>query len=356
MLKRYFQIVFTFVLFPCSVMGLDFEYPTHNTALMPYFQEETIKNLQLLQEYPDRSIPLLLSVYDEASVTYGKEGINQVANMTLASYIRINEHIILPVDFAALFPVHFNNHVEPNESEMYFKLLAAGGLIAQGRFGLIGAFMGYSYNLSSYDSVITSQYYDEQWGDYYTETHVEDIYETSHDFKWTIVPLINTNEFPVLGAAVKTIMGYFGLDELDSISWSMRFISQPFSLGPFRFQAIEPYYTKEEYNLQTKNQFYGVKFNIMLNNTLLQLDMGYRDFFDTKGRWHYDDTLFGRLLITLGNYKPDDWVGLTFYMDSKFLLPKVGCIWKPGKWLILGEAGYIKNVFNCVFSAKIFLY
>jgi hypothetical protein len=129
MLKSYFQIVFASVLFPCSVMGFDFEYPPHNTALMPYFQEETIENLQLLQEYPDRSIPLSMSAYDEAFVTYGKEGINQVANMMMGSYIRINEHIILPVNFAALFPLHFNLHVEPNEEEMYFKLLATGGLI-----------------------------------------------------------------------------------------------------------------------------------------------------------------------------------------------------------------------------------
>jgi hypothetical protein len=337
-------------------MGLDFEYPPHNTALMPYFQEETIENLQLLQEYPDRSIPLSLSVYDEAFVTYGKEGMNQVANMMLASYIRINEHFIVPVNFAALFPLHFNFHVEPNEEEMYFKLLAAGGLIVQNRFWLLGAFMGYNYNYSYYISVRTEQYYDEQWGDYYTETHVGHVDETSHNFKWTIVPLVNTAKFPLLGSAVKTIMGYLGLDELDSISWSVRLVSQQFSFGPFRFQAIEPYYAKETYNLQTKNQYFGLKFNIMLNNTMLQLDMGYRDFFDTEGYWYYDDTLFGRLLITLGNYKPDDWVGLTFYIDSKFLLPKIGCIWKPGKWIILGEVGYYKNVFNFVFSAKFGLY
>jgi hypothetical protein len=204
--------------------------------------------------------------------------------------------------------------------------------------------------------VRTGQYYDEQWGDYYIETDVEHIYETAHNFKWTVVPLVNTDEFPVMGIAVKTIMGYFGLDELDSISWSIRLVSQSFSLGSFRFQAVEPYYTKEAYNLQTKNHLFGLKFNIMLHNTLLQLDMGYRDFFDTKGYWYYDDTLFGRLLITLGDYKPDDWVGLSFYMDSKFLLPKIGCIWRPEKLLVLGEAGYSKNVFNFVFAVKLGLY
>jgi hypothetical protein len=347
MLKKWREIVFVFTIVSCNhLFAIDFEYPTHNTALMPYFQEETIRHLRLLQENPDISIPFSFSVYDDASVTYTKEGINQVANTMLSSYIRINKYFILPFNFAALYPIHFNNSVQPEEFEMYFNMLAISGLIFQSRFGMLGAFMGYNYNDSQYNTVETTQYYDEQWGDYYTETKVGYVHGTSHDFKWTIVPLVNTAKFPALGTVVKAIVGYFGLDKTDSVNWSMRLVSQEFNLGSLMFRSIEPYYARENFSLQTKNRLYGLKFNMMLNDTVLMLDIGYRDFFDTKGQWYYDDTFFARLMLSLGNYKPDDWLALSFYMDRKFLLPKIGCVWKTGETQMLGEISYYKNIFS----------
>jgi hypothetical protein len=300
---------------------------------MPYFQLEMSNYLNILNDSERDDIPFYINSYFDGLSDY-KTGITGVLDLMLGTFIRVNKNILIPINATLVFSFEgpFGDGGNPVP---YVDTLLDSGLIIQGRYGILGVFAGHNFMVRG---------------------AVENRY-TRNNFRYAVLPIVNTSEFPFFGIVVRQLTGYLGLDQNNSTSWSTRLVSMPFALGPLNFNAVEPYCMDESYNLYARHTMFGLKFDMNTSGGFyFDVDAGYRMYHDvyntTRNIGVYGDTPYCRFSFVMGDYYPDAWSGLTFYIDRKFPIPKIGILVHiDGELDFLVEAGFYSE-FELIIGLK----
>jgi hypothetical protein len=316
-----------------SLDSYDVEYPAHSTDIMTFFNKEAGFLLKRYDGYKGDYNFYPWGIWSTGFYApWDLSGITGLADVTAGLYFRLNDYLSIPLGITSIFEDSAKGVSYDSPSVGYedldFDLFINSGLIFHSRFGSIGAFVGYYYGYFKdkdewtnpydiYDSMFGWSHYD-GWG-YVTDSG------SDSGVKYTIVPVLNTAEYPILGLFTREVDGYFGMDRDDILNWAIKIVSRPFDLGEVTFSSLVPYYAKENYNLEAKNEIYGLRMSVMINNFKFSIDSGYRHYFDIRGNvLEYDDSPFFRFNFPIDDYGNGDWFGLTFYFDKTYLVPKIG--------------------------------
>jgi hypothetical protein len=340
------------------IFSFEFKYTAQGTDMMVFFQDEMNEYMNIL--YNGQDIPFYLSVYDNLLQTFDYSGsfadsklLSSVSTVTTGSFIRLNNYFLIPGNASLAYLV--NNKVHD------LNLLLDSGLLFQSRIGIIGLFAGYNYIYYKNDGEWSEGYTDSAWNWHPSERYNNEEY-SDNKVKFSLVPIINTREFPIIGYAMKTLEGYINVDQDNEKNYSIKLVSQPIKIGPLVINSIEPYYSRKRFDLHAQNNVYGLLTNIDITNRFVFfLDVGYRDYFDISYRSSlsvflndditytsslYDDTLYLRFGFPT-NYdwkRKNRWHGLSFYMDKEFPVPKIGYIMQINNSRLLMEFGFYKSV------------
>jgi hypothetical protein len=148
---------------------------------------------------------------------------------------------------------------------------------------------------------------------------------------FSLVPLLDTRKYPLLGLIFKSINSYFGYEqnEKKDIDYSVKPFFNEWKLGPFVLDSL--YYKDEKIGPDGRNKVYGVKGGITgggPRSYSLFVEGGCRDYYDvTRNAAIYEDTRF----ITAAFSLADDWQELfvnfytTFYEKQAAKVPRFGC-------------------------------
>jgi len=294
--------------------------PTASININSYFNRTT-SGLLNIYEQGDYTIFPFLSVYmdqywDKTS-TSKYENMFSTFNSMAGSYFRINEYLSIPLCFTLSMPIVDNNEEDYFKSD--FNYLLNSGLILETRFGTLGGFIGWAFGdkYNNFRNPDTGRLESEK-----------DDYST---FAFSIVPILKTSEFQLLGNFIKSIDGFFGIDINDgSTSWSLNITSQPIIFENWSILSIAPYILRTPFNLEAVNEIYGLKtgFNI-LNKFSFLIDGGYKIYTDIDGNvFSYEDTPFLRLTVPFWYEENGDWFGATVYIDKALYTTKIGLIGK----------------------------
>jgi hypothetical protein len=244
-----------------------------------------------------------------------------------------------------------------NNDVQDLNFLFDSGLVFQSRIGSIGFFAGYNY-IDYQKTIRTESYTDDNWIRHPSEEYTEEYSDTR--IKYSLVPVINTRDFPILGFAVQKLEGYINTDQSNETNYSIKLVSRPIKMGTLVINSLEPYYSKKRFDLYAQSRVYGLLTNAEITDRFVFfLDAGYRDYFDityTSTLYYdtpYDDTPYVRFGFPLDyNWKDKErWNGISFYIDEEFPLPKIGWIHQWGDSRFLIELGIYKS-FNFTLSYR----
>jgi hypothetical protein len=327
-----------------SIFGFDFKYTSQSTDMMAFFQDEMTEYMNIL--YDGRNIPFYISAYDNLLHTYGDDKVlSSVLTATTGSFIRISRYFLIPVNASLAFLL--NNGVRD------LNFLLDSGLVFQNRIGIIGFFAGYNYISYKNESIRTESYFGSDGTWYPTERYNEEY--SDKKIKFSLVPIMNTSEFPIIGYAMNKLEGYINVDQNNEKNYSIKLVSRPIKMGPLVINSIEPYYSRKRFDLYAQSNAYGLLINADITaRFLFFLDAGYRDYFDiTYASSLYDNTPYVRFGFPIDyNWKyKNRWNGLSFYIDKEFPLPKIGYISRFNNSRLLMEFGFYKS-FNFSISYR----
>jgi hypothetical protein len=269
--KNHFNIAlfFLFCFFiNYSVSAQDLDLPSNNPEVVTYFFNEAFSLLNYMEMKKEdpywiydvddyNFIPFYVSVYGRAS---WESTLGSQYNISLGTVIRLNDYLSIPLFFNSVggrFFVKIQDDSAPSwnlnaydfDIWLYNNLYTGGGLIFSNKYGTIGAFGGY-YNFVSN-------------ADFFSEVQ-------KRNFKFGIIPLLNTQDYPVLKYALKFIQNYLSFDfhesKIDIEGFTTKIISKPFVIieDYFAINSVY-YYYKDEYvsaAARTKTHGGGVSVNI----------------------------------------------------------------------------------------------
>jgi hypothetical protein len=331
--------------------GFDFKYTSQGTDVMAFFQDEMAEYMNML--YDGRNVPFYISCYGNVLSGYNDEdyeadtfsSLSSVLTAASGSFIRINKYFLIPANISLAWLI---------DTEVRdLNLLLDGGLVFQNRIGIVGFFAGYNY--IDYQKTIRSESYTDDNGNWHPlQEYTEEYSDT--EIKFSLVPVINMGDFPIVGYAIKKLEGYINADQNNEKNYAIKLVSQAIKMGAFVINSIEPYYSQKRFDLHAKNNVYGLLTNAEIaNRFVFFLDVGYRDYFDiTYTSSLYDDTLYVRFGFPLDydwEYK-DYWNGISFYVDKEFPFPKIGWITQSGSSRLSIEIGIYKS-FNFTVSYRL---
>jgi hypothetical protein len=345
--KKSFVLFLTIFLRVNSAFGFDFKYTSQSADMMAFFQDEIAEYMNIL--YDGQNIPFYISAYDNLLHPYGDDkALSSVLTAAAGSFIRLNKYFLLPLNTSLAFLM--------DDKVMDLNLLLDSGLVFQSRIGIIGFFAGYNYIYYKDESLLTEG----GWGSgvYWQPPVYNDEEYSDKKIKFSLVPIINTGEFPVIGYAVNKLEGYINADLNNEKNYSIKLVSRSIKMGPLVINSIEPYYLRKRFDLHAQSNVYGLLINADITDRFVFfLDAGYRDYFDiTYTSGLYDDTPYVRFGFPTDydwKYK-NRWNGLSLYMDKGFPFPKIGYISQFDKSRLIMELGLYKS-FNFSISYRIIL-
>jgi hypothetical protein len=261
--RNHFNIaLFFFVFFTnYSVSTQDLDFPSNNPEVVTYFFNEAFSLLNYMEMKKDdpyliygvddyNFIPFYVSVYGRAS---WESTLGSQYNASLGTVIRLNDYFSIPLFFNSVggrFFVKIQDESAPSwdpypydfNTWLYNNLYTGGGLIFSNNYGTIGAFAGY-YNFVS-DA------------DFFSETQ-------KRNFRFGVIPLLNTKDYPVLKYAVKFIQNHLSFDfhesKIDIEGFTTKIISNPFVIKEdyFAINSVYYYYKDEYISAAARTQTHG---------------------------------------------------------------------------------------------------
>jgi hypothetical protein len=292
----------------CSIFGEGFEMPPHNPDMITYFQEVSLSHLKYLNYEKGTTIPFYGSGFFDAFNLSNLDDAVGLIETSAGAYIRINDYFYVPLSFSVT-----GNYVEKGYDG---EILFGTGLVLRTSLITLGLYGG--YDIHSYEV--------DRDGD-----GIENR-EFVHDFKFAMVPVINTQKYPIAGYFLESIFGFIGTGQKEfkpeSYSINLGFI--PFRLGGLKFNGLTPYHANEWYNREAKNKMYGCKLNITSDNLdklELLFDSGYRDYYNIQGNQQfYEDTFYLQLGILRHDFRIFgldffEGAGLSIIFDRQNLFP-----------------------------------
>jgi len=305
------------------VFGYDGANIPDTADFMSFYQEEMYENVRKLSGGTE--LPLYMSAYlNMLYVTHQRMPF--LANFTAGSFLSLNENFYLPLNISyaqTQVMSDFGNSHYGNSNYVNSQIFLNSGIVYRhNRFGTIGLFAGYNFDLT--------------WDVFnYNPADRPSGYGDNSGFKFSIVPLINTAELPFIEYVIRTISGYFNMDLNNEINFSIRLIFQPINIKNFTINSIEPYYLSKRYHIHAKYNVYGVLSDFNINNFLLFLDFGYKDYFDIAYEYSaYEDTFYLRVGFPFRNnflLPKGYWSAFYFYIDQEYIAPKIGLNFSTGK-------------------------
>jgi hypothetical protein len=306
--KRLLPLWFLGILQLCSVFGEGFEMPSHNPDAVTYFQEVSLSHLRHLSYEKGTTIPFYGSGFLDAINLSNVDNGAMLLDVSAGTYIRMNDYFYIPLSYSIT-----GNFVEKGYDG---EILFGTGLVLRTDLITLGLYGG--YDIHSYEA--------DRDGDGYGDGDGFENREFTHDFKFTMVPVIKTQKYPVIGYFLESIFGFIGTGQKEfkpeSYSINLGFI--PFKFGNLKFSELIPYHVDEWYNREAKNKLYGCKLNVIsnrLDKLEFMFDAGYRDYYNIQGNQQfYEDTFYLQLGI-LRHHFVVDGVGLSIILDNQNLFP-----------------------------------
>jgi len=278
--------------------GQEMSIPYHASDTVTYFSEEIREEMMDFYQ-KDYWFAYYWDQYLEA-LKFPSEKMERYKDSTM---VRTNQM------FGIYFKVHPNFALAFNNVFVYSGFLGMypnGGLIWNSEYGSIGLFGGYLIKLG------------------------EDV---STGFHLTFIPVINTSEYPVIGAIIRKVEGIINISNSAVQSADAKMFSVPIgtiSLGGFYKQ--EPFY-----GFASTRIFGG-----LIETSKLLIELGWQQIYDiTEIKMNYtEQSLYGRIQFKLdggslytifsARYHPLPKCGLTFTLpDDTFMY--LEAYWWPNK-------------------------
>jgi hypothetical protein len=311
--------------------SFEFEYTSQSTDLTAFFHEEMTSYISILNN--GYNIPFYFSLYDTIFNDTDTEYPSNGFNATLGSFIRLNKHFLISLNAS----LSLQDNLEPIERARNY--LLGGGLVIQGMIGTIGLFADYHHY---------SYYYDGEYDDYGKDI-IDPVDYAGEKAVYSLIPIINTSNFPILGYVVNKIAGHINNNQNNETNYSIRLVSQPLSFGSVTITSFAPYYSSRQFSLRAKNNLYGLLTNFNIDNRFVFfVDIGYKDYFDiiTENSF-YEDTFYFRSGFPIKSSwgAEDMWHGLSFYIDKQHPFPRIGYIYQIRNSRAILEIGFYKTFY-----------
>jgi hypothetical protein len=342
-MKKY---VFVFIFLMIYVYTVFAEMPTrslpeYNTDAVAFFQRETGLFALFVNENPEAlAFKNYLSFLYNFSYIWGtpKEGLlNGHGPMGLDfQYTRIiplNQYFYVPL-FGAMCPATETDKIQGNEIfTLQWSMLLGSGLLFQSDFGTIAGYAGWNYHIiqratadSRYTTDIASEYL-----------------KNENNLYFSIVPIVNTGKYPLIGLILKSIELNFGFNQNGmSDDFMIKPVSTRINFEEFSIESIILMYKRENAGILAMREIYELEFSIKINNNSLYLLGGYQRYYDfMENSIIYENTPYFGL-----QYLVDGIIGPIFYID-KMHLPKIGFVFKISVLGAFMETAFIRRfVYN----------
>jgi hypothetical protein len=315
------------------------DLPAYNTDVAAFFQRESGLFVSLVNANPEVLVfNNYLSFMFNFDYIWGtpEEGLFNGhgpigLDFQYTHIIPLNEYFYIPL-FGAMCPVAENDKTQSNEVHtLQWAMLLGSGILFRSDFGTIAGNIGWNYQIIRRDIDISS---------YTTDT---EYLKNENNIYLSVIPIINTSKYPLIGIVVKSIESIFGFNQNGvSDSFLIRPISQRIDFGQFSIEAIMPMYKRENAGILAMREIYEVGISVKKSDDLLYISGGYQRYYNVmENSIIYEDTPYLNL-----QYLFDGIFGPVLYID-KTHLPKIGFVFKIG---ILGsfmETSFIRRfVYN----------
>ncbi|HCC37705.1 MAG TPA: hypothetical protein DEQ14_08855 [Treponema sp.] len=298
---------------PLLFAELDLGLPTDNSEVISAFYGETSSLLTIMNKayqqgdfngeaffghemyefesfYPN-SIPFYVNAHFKFAENMFEDNPYSVS---LGSYIRLGDHFSLPL-FAFFAGGEMNRTVGKYKREgyAYSALFAGSGLVWSSVLGTIGAFGGYYRYMG--DEVLRL---------------VKPDNALFENFKFGVIPVLNTGKFPLLKYAVSFIRNYlafdFHEDKLFLPTYEVKGFSPRYRIGNAVLNSIYYGYGEKQANPVLKKQTHSGGFSMTIFELFtVDVDIGGSKYTESISGWYaYDDTEYGygQEGYTLGDY------------------------------------------------------
>jgi hypothetical protein len=183
--------------------------------------------------------------------------------------------------------------------------LWGSGIIFQHSIGTIGVLTGWR----SYEEAYRSDFLD---------SYTEKVFDSQiGSFYFSLVPLINTGEFPIIGLVFSVYEGLIGNNGGKfGDDFSHKLVSHGIGLGAVSIESIDVFYRKQPYNAAAKLKEFGVKANVDAERMAGAAEIGYRSFYDVRMEDElYEGGLYGIFDWTVWKFSRWD-IGLRCSFDK----------------------------------------
>ena len=249
---------------PCTLYGEGADLPLFNPNLMSFFHSEIQLVLPKTRNEPD-----YLSMFGSGG--WFKDRNNKVVKEVVGSLIiPVNTNIAIPLFISSLAN---SENLITDEGLSYWELFTGSGLIIYSKYFTLGTFFGY-YNAN------LAGFFNENYS------------SMPNTFNYAVVPIIYTDIWYLKRIETMFRTGKFDFrgisndkdnDDTLDISIFAKLVITGFDLFNLNESAIEPYYSKSNYDFTTTNDIYAIR--LILNS--FTIETGYRHFVE-----NYEDSLF----------------------------------------------------------------
>ncbi|GHV71504.1 hypothetical protein AGMMS49928_23580 [Spirochaetia bacterium] len=175
-------------------------------------------------------------------------------------------------------------------------------------------------------------------------------YENKEEMHFNVVPLLVTEDYPIINKVLKKIAGYYGYEENKSVNFAVQPYFNEWHLGPLFLEY--GYYRDQHYDLFRRSRDYGGKGGLMFEVVsdaflIFALEGGRREFYDFNGPayFFYDDTYFARFTVELSTGPESDLpakvvLGADFDQIREFS-PDMFNDWSPNFFLEANIADFL---------------
>jgi hypothetical protein len=319
-----------FVFSVCPVGSEETGAPLFLTNSVNFFSQESQEMLVESVLSPDKTMMSF-------SAGYKMDSNNTMLGGQVSLFAPVNEYICIPVFFSYTGTMA--------DSFYTLSMFTGSGLIFHTKYATVGAYVGYYKHTNYIDA---------------DESYDWERFEISNDFPVTfaINPILNTEEYPILGLFTNFIQNYTSVSKEDDsdnswlpyISAFTRIAFKTMQFYEHDIEVLDAYYYHGEYNSVVNNDIFGIR----AGKKHFYVDFGYRHYYqpvkivDTfisiDRLYGYDDTFFLKTTFMFG----DQNNGLALYFDkNSFPLPGITAYIHLGEE---GEAGCDLVIESNVFS------
>jgi hypothetical protein len=330
-------VFFVFVLQGNFLFAFDFDYTSQNADAFGFFHDEMTAYIRILES--GQNVPFYYSAFDNLTYDDGyykkdmenekyqleRVGGIQTSHITVGTFYRVNEHLLLPLNAMISFPISDNRMGNSH-------FILNSGLVFQTGIGTIGFFVGHDRNNYRDEGPYTKQGYDSD-GIYHYGGQEDSVEYIQGKAFLSLASAINVSEFPIAGYIIKMLEGYINTEQNTGTNYSIKLVSQPFSIGSVTINNIKPYYSNHRFNLLSEIRIYGLLTNIeILNKFSFFVDFGYKNYYNTASTSsYYEDTPYFSFGFPAKYFDPQHknlWMGFAFYFDKRYLVPKISYIYQ----------------------------